>query len=144
VDARIEPAQIGDLDDVLRLLIDQQLPPDGLRDHVGTMLVARQGGHIVGSAAVEMYEHGALLRSVVVAPGRERQGLGRQLTDAAIRLAAGHHAAAIYLLTTTAAEYFPKFGFVRIARTDVPATVQASVEFQWACPASAIVMRKSL
>jgi hypothetical protein len=31
-----------------------------------------------------------------------------------------------------------------IARDDVPASVQASIEFQSACPASAIVMRKRL
>jgi amino-acid N-acetyltransferase len=51
---------------------------------------------------------------------------------------------AIYLLTTTAERYFPKFGFERIARTDVPATVQTSIEFTSACPASAAVMRKLL
>ena len=41
-------------------------------------------------------------------------------------------------------EFFPKFGFEQIARADVPASVQASVEFQSACPASAVVMRKRL
>jgi amino-acid N-acetyltransferase len=50
----------------------------------------------------------------------------------------------MYLLTTTAERYFPKFGFERIERRDVPETVQASVEFTSACPASAVVMRKSL
>jgi amino-acid N-acetyltransferase len=47
-------------------------------------------------------------------------------------------------LTTTAERYFPKFGFERIERNDVPASVQASVEFTSACPSSAIVMRKPL
>jgi hypothetical protein len=48
------------------------------------------------------------------------------------------------LLTTTAERFFPKFGFESIARTDVPATVQASIEFTSACPTSAAVMRKQL
>jgi amino-acid N-acetyltransferase len=144
VDARIEPARAEDVDDVLRLLTAQHLPLDGLHDHLRTMLVARQDGEVVGSAALEVYTEGALLRSVAVAPGRERHGLGRRLTDAAIRLAKEHRALAIYLLTTTAAEYFPKFGFERITRADVPATVQTSIEFRSACPASAIVMRKRL
>ena len=51
---------------------------------------------------------------------------------------------ALYLLTTTAEGYFPKFGFERITRAEVPPSVQASVEFATACPASAIVMRKRL
>jgi len=48
------------------------------------------------------------------------------------------------LLTTTAADFFPKFGFEPIARADVPASVQSSIEFTSACPATATVMRKTL
>jgi len=47
-------------------------------------------------------------------------------------------------LTTTAEGFFPKFGFERIPRADVPARVQESVEFVSACPASAVVMRNTL
>jgi amino-acid N-acetyltransferase len=73
-----------------------------------------------------------------------RQGLGHELTDAAIRLARGRQVPALYLLTTTAKGYFPKFGFERIQRADVPPAVQASVEFTSACPSSAAAMRKTL
>jgi amino-acid N-acetyltransferase len=51
---------------------------------------------------------------------------------------------ALYLLTTTAQTYFPAFGFEQIARSAVPTSVQASVEFTSACPSSAVVMRKRL
>ena len=47
-------------------------------------------------------------------------------------------------LTTTAERFFPKFGFEGIARSDVPPSVQASIEFTSACPSSAMVMRKTL
>jgi amino-acid N-acetyltransferase len=50
----------------------------------------------------------------------------------------------VFLLTTTAEKFFPRFGFEQIAREDVPPSVQASVEFTSACPTSAIVMRKRL
>jgi amino-acid N-acetyltransferase len=140
----IEPARPEDLDGVLGLLTENRLPLDGLREHLATTLVARQDGRIVGSAALEMYPGGALLRSVAVAPTLQRQRLGRDLTDAAIRLAEARRVPAIYLLTTTADQYFPKFGFERIARSDVPADVQTSVEFTSACPSSATVMRKRL
>jgi amino-acid N-acetyltransferase len=63
---------------------------------------------------------------------------------AALRLAQDLEMPAIYLLTTTAERYFPKFGFERIARDDVPATVRTSVEFTSACPSSAAVFRKRL
>lgn len=141
---RIEPVRPDELDDVLRLLEANHLPIEGLREHLATTLVARQEGRIVGSAALEVYPDGALLRSVAVAPALQRQRLGRELTEAAIRLAEQRHAPAIYLLTTTAERYFPLFGFERISRSDVPATVQTSVEFTSACPSSATVMRKRL
>src|SRR4029453_9466128 len=41
-------------------------------------------------------------------------------------------------------KFFTRFGFEQISRSDVPAKVQASIEFQSACPALAIVMRKRL
>jgi amino-acid N-acetyltransferase len=144
MDIRIEPAREHDIGDVFRLLEANRLPVDGLREHLETMIVARGDERIVGSAALELYSDGALLRSVAVAPGLQRTGLGRRLTDRAIALAREAGAPAMYLLTTTADQYFPKFGFERIERGAVPASVQASVEFTSACPASATVMRKSL
>ncbi len=140
----VEPARAADLEAVLSLLRDNALPVDGLSDHLATTLVVRDGGRIVGSAALEVYGDGALLRSVAVAPHLQRSGLGRTLTDAAIDLARQRRLPALFLLTTTADGYFPRFGFERIERSQVPATVQASVEFTSACPASAIVMRKLL
>ena len=141
---QIEPARPEDADDVCRLLEPNHLPVDGLQDHLATTLVARENGKIIGSAALEVYTDGALLRSVAVAPEAQGQGLGHRLTEAAVRMAAAVNVPGIYLLTTTAERFFPRFGFERIARTDVPATVQASIEFTSACPASAVVMRKSL
>ena len=37
-----------------------------------------------------------------------------------------------------------KLGFEQVSRADVPESVQASVEFQSACPRSATVMRKRI
>ena len=141
---RIETASPADADAVLRLLDQNHLPLDGLEHHLATTLVARQNGQIVGSAALEMYPDGAILRSVAVAPALQGHGLGHELTDAAIRLARDLQVPALYLLTTTAERYFPKFGFERIERAEVPPTVQTSIEFTSACPSSATVMRKSL
>jgi amino-acid N-acetyltransferase len=144
METRIQQAQVDDMPAVCVLLEQHHLPLDGLRDHLETILVARRNGQIIGSAALEVYPDGALLRSVAVAADAQGQGLGRELTDAAIRMAEDLNVPAIYLLTTTAERYFPKFGFERIARDDVPAAVRTSVEFTSACPASAAVFRKRL
>lgn len=143
-DAIIERARPEDAAAVLRLLETNQLPVDGVRERIDTTMVARVQDRVVGSAALETYADGVLLRSVAVAPERRGRGLGRDLTGAALRLAEGLRAPAVYLLTTTAESYFPKFGFERIARDQVPPGVQASIEFTSACPSSATVMRKRL
>jgi amino-acid N-acetyltransferase len=140
----IERANPGDLPEVHTLLQRSQLPLDGLDEHVETMIVAREASHVVGTAALELYADGALLRSVVVDPAVQGRQLGHKLTETALQMAQQHGVRAVFLLTTTAEAFFPKFGFEPVARADVPASVQASVEFRYACPASAVVMRKRL
>jgi amino-acid N-acetyltransferase len=140
----IERAAAADGPSILQLLRDAGLPVDGLLDHVGTAFVARIDGRPVGCAALEIYEDGALLRSVAVAPEARGRGVGRRLVEAAVVLATSLGAPAVYLLTTSAERYFPKLAFVPVTRAEVPAGVQESVEFRSVCPASAVVMRRVL
>ena len=140
----IESAQARDLPQIRSLLERLHLPISGVDEHLATMLVAKHGEHIVGTAALELYADGALLRSVAVEPDQQGKQLGHQLTDAALRMATIQGANAVFLLTTTAERFFPRFGFEQIRREQVPASVRESVEFQSACPASATVMRKQL
>ena len=140
----IEAATANDLPAVQALLTRHRLPLDDVTGHVATMVVAREADRIVGVAALELYAGGALLRSVAVAPEAQGQRIGHQLTEAALNLARKCSVDTVFLLTTTAETFFPRFGFERISRADVPQSVQASVEFQSACPESAVVMRKRI
>ncbi|GAB4446420.1 MAG: hypothetical protein OHK0015_49670 [Chloroflexi bacterium OHK40] len=134
------PAAPADLPAVLDLLTASNLPHAGLTEHFGAAVVARASEAVVGSAALELYGEAALLRSVAVAERLRGQGIGRELTQAALDLARAHGVRRVYLLTTTAERYFASFGFAPIARAEVEPAVQASVEFTEACPASATVM----
>lgn len=139
----IDLAHPADAAGVLALLEENALPTEGLVEHLDATLVAREGQRVVGSAALEVYPDGALLRSVAVASSHRGRGLGRALANAALGLARTRNVTSVFLLTTTAEEFFPKLGFVRIDRADVPAGVRASVEFTSVCPASAVVMRRT-
>jgi amino-acid N-acetyltransferase len=143
-DVLIGPARPDDLAAVLRLLERTSLPTAGLADHLAHAIVARQDDEIVASAALEIYGDGALLRSVAVDPRLQGTGLGQRITSAAIAAADAEGVPALFLLTTTANGFFPKFGFSVVSRADVPDTVRDSVEFRSACPASAVVMQKTL
>ena len=117
VSTDIKLAEPGDLNAVFALLSENELPIDGLTDHLGTLLIASRAGHVIGSAALEVYPDGALLRSVAVQAESRSLRYGRALTDAALALACQRHIPAVYLLITTAADYFAKLGFERIARS---------------------------
>ena len=103
----IEDATPADREAVLALLADAGLPAAGLEQHFANAIVARRDGAVVGSAALEIYRHGALLRSVAVAAAERGTGLGVRLTEAAIARARARHVPALYLLTTTAEPVLP-------------------------------------
>ena len=144
MNVHVERATAADAPSILQLLRDAGLPLDGVVDHLNTALVVRDGGAILGCAALEVYADGALLRSVAVSPAARGRGVGHRLTEEAIALAVSLGQRDVYLLTLTAEQYFPRFGFIQITRAQVPATVQQSIEFRFTCPASAIVMRRAL
>ncbi len=140
----VGPAGRGDLPEIPSLLGARGLPPDGLEDHLGSTLVARESGRIVGSAAVELHGPHALLRSVAV-DGRHRGGgLGRRLTREALEHARSRDAPEAFLLTETADAFFARLGFGPDARTAVPEPMRGSVEFVSACPAGASAMSADL
>jgi len=140
----ITPAAPTDLPAILELLAASKLPRASIEAHVASTLVARDDSGIVGSAALELYGAAALLRSVAVATERRGQGLGAALTVAALDLARRRGVRTVYLLTETAGQFFPKFGFAAITRAQVEPAVLESPEFTTACPKSAMVMVKQL
>ena len=140
----IAPAHAADLPDVLALLERSRLPSDGLAAHVASTLVAKDRGRIVGSAALELHGRVGLLRSVAVAPSQRGRGLGERLTHDRIAWARDNNLRALYLLTTTAADYFAVLGFCTLDRREAPHEIRTSREFSDACPQSAVFMHLPL
>jgi N-acetylglutamate synthase-like GNAT family acetyltransferase len=138
--AVLRSARAEDLPAIEQLLTASGLPVAGVASALGGFVVAESGGSIVGTAALEVCQNDALLRSVAVAPEWRSRGLGRALVTRVIANAESQGLRALYLLTTTAEHYFPSFGFQPVTRAAVPADVQGTVEFREACPASAVVM----
>lgn len=140
----LRDAQPADLPAVLALLDRAHLPTAGVADALPHFVIAEDGGRIVGAVGLELYGASALLRSAAVEEGWRGCGVGRTLIDRALGVARDRGIADVFLLTTTAEHYFPRFGFSCVSRESVIQEVQGSIEFKEACPASAVVMRKSL
>lgn len=125
------------------LLRESGLPLEGVSDWMDRFWVGEFGGAVIGAAGMERYGDAGLLRSVAVAPDWRGSGIGRALVERVLDDARAAGVRDVYLLTTSAEHYFPRLGFACIERACVPTAVQASAEFSGACPASAVVMRKT-
>lgn len=140
----IRPVRPAEWAAVEALLRASGLPPDGLERHRATTLVARDAARVVGCVALELYDDGALLRSLAVDASVRGRGLGIRLARAALACARDRGVGAVYLLTETADGFFPRFGFRGVSRDEVPPGVGSSVEFTSACPETARVMMAEL
>jgi len=144
VTLQIRPARQADLAAVSELLATAGLPLAGVAESFSEFVVAEADGRQVAAAGLERHGEVALLRSVVVDPAFRGAGLGASLTDRILARAREQHLTSVYLLTTTAADYFPRLGFQRIERARLPEAINASEELQGACPDTAVVMVREL
>ena len=138
----VRPARPDDLPLVQDLLLAADLPIDGIEEQFGdAYAVAEAGGEMIGAEGIETYGDAGLLRSAVVDPSWRGRGVGDALTRDRLAWAKARGLREVYLLTTTAADYFPRYGFVRVSRTSAPPALQRSREFAEACPQTAVTMR---
>jgi N-acetylglutamate synthase-like GNAT family acetyltransferase len=140
----IRHAEPADLPRIEEMLAAGSLPTDGVAAHVDDFLIAEHGGEAVGAIGLETHGVHGLLRSAVVAPAWQGKGIGRALVEELLSLAKARGIASLHLLTTTAENYFPAFGFSPVTREAVPAALLASEEFRGACPDTATVMKYDL
>ena len=130
---------------VVRLLQSAALPSEDLSAaHLEHFFFSGTASAPSGLIGLELYGRDALLRSLVVAPEFRRTGLASALVQHAERYAHEQGAAAIFLLTTTAEEFFKHRGYVVADRANAPAAIRATREFADLCPASSALLVKAL
>ena len=139
-----EAASIDEFDAVYRLLANNDLPVQDLKNHLGAFTVAKCESTLVGTVGLEVYGELALLRSLCVAESHRSRRVGEALVAAAAKRASAGGVRSLYLLTTSAARYFAALGFVLVERHDVPPPIQFTSQFSSLCPTSAVCMRKTV
>ncbi|MEJ7733379.1 MAG: arsenic resistance N-acetyltransferase ArsN2 [Polyangiaceae bacterium] len=140
---RVEAAIATDLAAVRRLLDFSELPSDGVEAAFPDgYCVAREGDTLIAVAGLEAHGRVGLLRSVAVTRTHRGQSLARRLVDDRMAHARALGLQAVYLLTTTAPDYFRGLGFCDAARAEVPAELRRSLEFSSVCPASSTCLAR--
>jgi amino-acid N-acetyltransferase len=129
--------------DTARALLEEcDLPTDDLADPTISLLGAFEGSALIGVAGLQRCGDVGLLRSLAVATAARDRGVARVLCERVFQLAATQQLGALWLLTTSARDYFTRHGFVAVARDSAPAAIQETAQFASLCPASAVVMRR--
>lgn len=131
--------------EVVALLSRSGLPVSDLRGQPQIHLFgARIDGSLVGIVAVEACGTVGLLRSLAVSPALRKQGCGLALVRRAEQWAIQYGIGTLYLLTTTAADFFAQLGYQAIARAEAPMEIARTTQFSGLCPSSSSFMRKKL
>jgi len=138
---RLRPAVEEDRQLVSEMLVDAELPTDGLEEQFGEgYVIAELEGRVVGAGGIEVHGDYGLLRSVVVGKGERGHGLGELIVGDRLRWSARKGLRAVYLLTTTVPEFFERIGFTEMTRNEMPNEIQGSKEYSEVCPVTATAM----
>lgn len=138
-----EPARPHDLRGALELLGRSELTQQDVSEGWGHYFVVREDdGRVVGVAGLELHGDFGLLRSVAVDEDYRGQGLAAALIEAVLQRAQRVGLRSVYLLTTSARDYFARRGFADVGRDDAPAAIRESWEFKNGCPSTAALMQR--
>lgn len=141
----LRAATPDDLPVVHALLVAAGLPVDGVDEQFGdAYALAVGGGAVIGVAGMEVHGDAGLLRSAAVDRAWRGRGVGEALTNDRLQWARAQGLREVWLLTNTAADFFPRFGFARVDRQGAPDAVRASGQFAMTTCASAAAMRLTL
>lgn len=102
------------------------------------------GEKAIGTAGLEIFDDCALLRSVSVAKELQGKGYGSIINEEIEMLARESGIECLYLLTTTAKDFFDRQGYCIIKREDAPEAIRQTTEFSSLCPESAVLMKKRI
>ncbi len=131
------------LSKALELLKKNHLPTDDISE-LTKLFTLTNKNEVVGTIGIEFYKDVALLRSLAVSQDYRSKGVGTQLIEHIESFAKQNGAKELFLLTTTASNYFSKKSYQKIERNDVPGELKKSTEFSSTCPSSAVTMKKFL
>ena len=128
---------------IASLLESNGLPTEDLAASQDVLLFACTADNsLYGTVGLELYGSIGLVRSLAVAPARRSEGTGATLLSYAERFAAGRGVSDLFLLTTTAEQYFASRGYTLADRASAPAAIKNTKQFSGLCSATAVFMVK--
>jgi amino-acid N-acetyltransferase len=139
----IEP--LPSIEEVVPLLAECDLPiADVSHSSLLRFFGVRAGGALIAVVGLELYPPFALLRSLAVAPTFRGRGFARELVAFAESFASAQNIEALFLLTTTAEDFFQRLGYSPASRSAAPSAIQTTSQFASLCPSSSAFLSKQI
>lgn len=138
---RLNPEHLNQLE---ILLADSGLPIDDCAEQAGIFYAVFDADELIAVGGLEAAGDYSLLRSIAVKQPYRGRGLARSMAEFLLERARSQGHSAVYLLTETAAAYFEKLGFRRVARDQVPQAITLTRQFSSLCPDSASCLMTDL
>ena len=132
----------AELPAVRALLAASDLPTDDIDDASIWLVAAFDNDALVGVVGLQACGAVGLLRSLAVAPGHRDRGVAGALCERVFELARAREMESLWLLTTSAKDYFTRHGFEAVPRDEAPEAIRTTAQFTALCPSSAHVMRR--
>ena len=139
----IVPASQNSFSAAIDLLKKNNLPTEDINP--GTQLfVVEENDTVVGTVAVQYDFNVALLRSLCVSDDKRNTGIGEMLVEFIEHYVQKQGVQSVYLLTTTAENFFLKKGYKKMDRKEVPEFIKNTKEYSVLCSASSSLMKKEI
>lgn len=141
---KLRPAEPDDREHIEKLLVDNNLPIADLSETLSCLYVCETATKQIGVAGLEQYHDVGLVRSVTIEKSARGNGYGTSVCNELLARARSMGISTVYLLTTTADDFFARLGFEEVARETVPTAIQQTSEFSDLCPVTAVCMKRNL
>jgi len=134
----------SEIHSIKELLLSSDLPVADLDKAPIQFFGIKENDQLIATGALEVYGVNAVLRSVAVLPTHQNHGYGKQIVRFLEKKARELEIGKLFLLTTTAEDFFRNLNYISIQRDSCPPKILSSSQFKDICPKSAICMYKNL
>lgn len=136
----MQKLSFNQISSVKKLLKENNLPVSDLNDSI-TFFAKIEHNTLLAVGGIEKAGKDAIIRSIAVSENYKGKGFGKKITRELLNYAREKKVRDVYLLTTTADNYFTRFGFKKADRASLPAEIKNSSQYSTVCPDTAVVMK---
>ncbi|MDH5693401.1 MAG: arsenic resistance N-acetyltransferase ArsN2 [Gammaproteobacteria bacterium] len=136
---------LTEFEQIFELLEKNELPTSDITQEKSIQFFGIfENEKLIACVGMEPMANVVLIRSLAVNHSQQGKGYGSKLVSHVEQRAKESAFGAIYLLTTTADQYFLKHDYQKLPRNQAPHEILSSSQFSHVCPISAILMVKYL